>query len=762
MTYAPVDPKKVRADASKIKSALCQYGAISTIVPATPAFNNYIGGVFKEPGVTYWDNNAHAVVLVGWDDEKKAWLLRNSWGVGWGEAGYMWVDYETYAAADERYRGNEYWVVAAPGDGGSKGHGSTLGAWYTRAPRIENTTGQALTLKVQYAGWTGVDGMRWLPQANAWYSYSIPAGFKGELASPFIGALRASKIRLHATTADGQQEWVEHKETPIDLVPEGGYWAEAAETFDIKIGSDAIFPAASPMSVADASESSTNCTSFNISRIAYSASAEYEWDEGTAPDILLELKFDKTSLRSPVGLDSYDHVWDFPTSEPLVLKPDTKITLTVFDQDLDAEQTMEALSATVPKTFPSGVWTTKGKYGALEFTGSCTGLRPSVLSASLPSSMKERGKLYFGGEATDAAGLKSITAAVSGPKGNNLALFSDTKVSGKKVALSAYAFDSENTKYAGVAGNYTIVLTATNSAGLTGSKSFHLKVELPPSLAKASLASSLNQLGTLHFGGSVSDDGALKAISAKVSGPKGDGFVLFSETLSGASKDLAAYSFNAADPRYAGVSGTYTIVLSATDDAGLVAEKSFKLAVNLPPSLSAVTLPTWVTSSEKITFGGTATDDIGLKSVKATVSGPRGEKLDLFSASSLSGTEHDLSAYTFDSADTTYAGQEGTYSVELSVSDASGLTTAKLFKVAVVSPKLTLGPVLSTGTGHTCALRKASDVICWGMGASGQLGNGASRNSNFPLPVLNLSDVVTLSAGATHTCAVKNHGEVWC
>jgi cathepsin L len=35
----------------------------------------------------------HAVLLIGWDDEKQAWLIKNSWGEQWGEKGFAWIKY---------------------------------------------------------------------------------------------------------------------------------------------------------------------------------------------------------------------------------------------------------------------------------------------------------------------------------------------------------------------------------------------------------------------------------------------------------------------------------------------------------------------------------------------------------------------------------------------------------------------------------------------------------------------------------------------
>jgi cathepsin L len=37
----------------------------------------------------------HAVVLIGWDDSKQAWIIKNSWGSAWGDDGFLYVKYGT-------------------------------------------------------------------------------------------------------------------------------------------------------------------------------------------------------------------------------------------------------------------------------------------------------------------------------------------------------------------------------------------------------------------------------------------------------------------------------------------------------------------------------------------------------------------------------------------------------------------------------------------------------------------------------------------
>ena len=76
-----------------IKRAIYEHGPVSAAVCVNSAFRHYSGGVFTGPECT--DTN-HGVVLVGWDDNQGpngVWILKNSWGPGWGENGYMRIGY---------------------------------------------------------------------------------------------------------------------------------------------------------------------------------------------------------------------------------------------------------------------------------------------------------------------------------------------------------------------------------------------------------------------------------------------------------------------------------------------------------------------------------------------------------------------------------------------------------------------------------------------------------------------------------------------
>lgn len=68
-----------------LKAALYNYGPVWTTICADPLMN-YRGGIITTANCNRVD---HAVVLVGWDDSTESWMVKNSWGAGWGENGYF-------------------------------------------------------------------------------------------------------------------------------------------------------------------------------------------------------------------------------------------------------------------------------------------------------------------------------------------------------------------------------------------------------------------------------------------------------------------------------------------------------------------------------------------------------------------------------------------------------------------------------------------------------------------------------------------------
>lgn len=97
------------ATVAEIKDALCEHGPVTTWIDAGGTFGAYSKGVYdddddKDPGHKV---GGHFVLIIGWDDNRGAWLIKNSWGPDWGSScgpddnqrgdagkrGYMWIKY---------------------------------------------------------------------------------------------------------------------------------------------------------------------------------------------------------------------------------------------------------------------------------------------------------------------------------------------------------------------------------------------------------------------------------------------------------------------------------------------------------------------------------------------------------------------------------------------------------------------------------------------------------------------------------------------
>lgn len=83
-----------------IKSAIINYGPIDASVYVTVGFQNYpngfLNGIYYDSYTNcpdgYQTSTNHRINIIGWGNDPnygEYWILRNSWGTGWGYNGYM-------------------------------------------------------------------------------------------------------------------------------------------------------------------------------------------------------------------------------------------------------------------------------------------------------------------------------------------------------------------------------------------------------------------------------------------------------------------------------------------------------------------------------------------------------------------------------------------------------------------------------------------------------------------------------------------------
>jgi len=68
---------------------------------------------------------------------------------------------------------------------------------------------------------------------------------------------------------------------------------------------------------------------------------------------------------------------------------------------------------------------------------------------------------------------------------------------------------------------------------------------------------------------------------------------------------------------------------------------------------------------------------------------------------------------------------------------------------------------LSSGFGHTVAIKSDGTLWAWGDNLVGQLGDNKENNSLYPKKIGNDKDWVKVSAGTYHTAAIKSDGTLW-
>jgi peptide/nickel transport system substrate-binding protein len=77
--------------AREMKESLAENGPILAGMDVYQDFLRYRGGVYKHAWGGF--RGGHAITIVGYDDEARYWVARNSWGTDWGERGYFRIAY---------------------------------------------------------------------------------------------------------------------------------------------------------------------------------------------------------------------------------------------------------------------------------------------------------------------------------------------------------------------------------------------------------------------------------------------------------------------------------------------------------------------------------------------------------------------------------------------------------------------------------------------------------------------------------------------
>jgi cathepsin L len=95
LTWGYINKPDKQATVAQIKLGLRLYGPLYTCMSAgTPGWKRNRGELLAEKKP--WPEVNHAVLIVGWDDNKRAWKIKNSWGTKWGDEGFGYVAYGHY------------------------------------------------------------------------------------------------------------------------------------------------------------------------------------------------------------------------------------------------------------------------------------------------------------------------------------------------------------------------------------------------------------------------------------------------------------------------------------------------------------------------------------------------------------------------------------------------------------------------------------------------------------------------------------------
>ena len=158
---------------SAIKNALYTYGPLVTTMEVYTDFYYYTGGIYSATSCAQSDyQGGHAILIIGYDDTSQYFIVKNSWGTSWGEAGYFEIaysqlnncvefGYDTIAYSGASQPGGSVSVTVSPVAAASAGAEWNVdgGAWQASGITISGLTAGSHTINFNtISGWTSPAG----------------------------------------------------------------------------------------------------------------------------------------------------------------------------------------------------------------------------------------------------------------------------------------------------------------------------------------------------------------------------------------------------------------------------------------------------------------------------------------------------------------------------------------------------------------------------------------------------------------------------
>jgi C1A family cysteine protease len=175
------DYNPVANNVDAIKTAL-QTGPVSCAFTVIDDFYLYTGGCYSS---TTTANINHAILIIGWDDNacagQGAWIIKNSWGQGWGMEGFGYVKYGSCNIGSYAYQITYLPTtvlvhVTSPNGGETWDVDRQPGQYHTITWRTDRQTPDSLNIFLSLDGGTTYDRTiaHGLPGTTTSYDWTVP------------------------------------------------------------------------------------------------------------------------------------------------------------------------------------------------------------------------------------------------------------------------------------------------------------------------------------------------------------------------------------------------------------------------------------------------------------------------------------------------------------------------------------------------------------------------------------------------------------